>query len=1159
MKKTLNFKNLLSEYGEYSDFCAALKTGKTPVSLAGVVESALGQFIFGATDDKKTIVITYSDQEAKQLVFDLELYTDNVRLYPAKEYVFFEIDAQNRHSENMRLEALSNMQKNGGITVTSVEALLQFTIPPKTLKENTLNLKIGDMIDPVELAERLVKMGYIREEEVSGKGQFSLRGGILDVFSPQEENPCRIEFFDIEIDSIRNFDTMTQRSFGNIEETCVIPCRELSEYDREALITKLEEEIKKLKRKKSDQTKTIENIESDIEKLSQKVELSSICRYIGVIYDEIPTLLDYIDSDTLVFLIEPKRVNERAKTLVWEQSEIIEDLSAKGLLLSECTKLWESYDKAVEKLQSQKLVSVNALTHTTINYNYNSIFNFVTKTTVSLHGKVEYLYDDLVKRQEAKETVVILASNRLRGENLAGTLNDKGIKCRYIHDDAEFEKGEIVILRGELAKGFEVPEIGFTLISDREIFSVGIKKSKRRAENANRLKSYTDINVGDFVVHRAHGIGEYKGIKKMTAAGVTKDYLHIAYRGTDSLYVPVDQLDMLYKYSGKEGTTRLSKLGGSEWNKTKQRVREATSDMAKQLVSLYAQRANTKGYAFSCDTPWQRDFEDRFLYQETEDQLRSIEEVKKDMESEKPMDRLLCGDVGYGKTEVALRAAFKAATDSKQVAYLCPTTILAMQQYETFSKRMEKFPIKVEMLSRFRTQAEQTRILKKLKTGEIDIIIGTHRILQKDLEFKDLGLLIIDEEQRFGVAHKERLKELKKNVDVLSMTATPIPRTLHMSMVSVRDMSLLETPPENRYPVATYVLEHREDVLIDAMKKEISRGGQVFYLYNRVAGIYRTAEWIKKQIPEANVAVGHGKMNEDELEDIMYDMVNGKTDILVCTTIIETGLDIPNANTIIIENADKMGLAQLYQLRGRVGRSARNAYCYLTYKRDGILSETAEKRLSAIKEFTEFGSGFKIAMRDLEIRGAGDILGAQQHGHIDSVGYDMYCKILAESVKEAQGLEVKDEVSTNIDIKVDAFIPERYIKSSNIRIDTYKRIAAIENEDDASEVTDELCDRFGDLPVPAHNLIMIAEIKVLANNIGIEDVVEKGEYIHFEFNDNALLPQYVQYIIQNHSKNAVISALKKPTIKYRYGDKKKMLANIKFILQRLNELHNTDI
>lgn len=1158
MEKSLNFKNLLSEYSEYSDFCAALKSGKTPISLSGVVDSAVAQVIFGANENRKTLVITYSDKEAKQLLFDLELYTENAFLFPTKEYLFFEIDAHDRHSENMRLEALLNMQKKGGIIVTSIEALLQFTISPEMLYENTLDLAVGNALDPEELSKKLVKMGYTREEEVSGKGQFSLRGGILDVFSPQEESPVRIEFFDIEIDSMRSFDVMTQRSFGNIEKACIIPCLELSDFDREKVISKLESEIKKLKRKKSDCQSLIENLEKDAEKLRQAGNLSSVCRYIGVIFDEIPTILDYLDDKSLVFLIEPKRVAERAKTLTWEQNEIIKELSDKGLLISGYKKLWQSYEYAVNVLQNLPLVSINSLTHSAINYNYNSIFNFITKTTISLHGKAEYLYDDLKKRQEAKETIVVLASNRLRGENLAGTLNDKGIKCRYIHDDAQFAKGETVILRGELSKGFEFPEIGFTLISDREIFSQGIKKSKRRAENANRLKAYTDINVGDYVVHRAHGIGEYKGIKKITAGGVTKDYLHIAYRGTDSLYVPVDQLDMLYKYSGKENT-RLSKLGGSEWNKTKQKVREATSDMAKQLVSLYAARSASKGHAFSADTPWQRDFEDRFLYQETEDQLRSIEEVKRDMESEKPMDRLLCGDVGYGKTEVALRAAFKAAMDSKQVAYLCPTTILAMQQYETFLKRMEKFPIKVEMLSRFRTQSEQTKILKKLKTGEIDIIIGTHRLLQNDLQFHDLGLLIVDEEQRFGVAHKERLKELKKNVDVLSMTATPIPRTLHMSMVSVRDMSLLETPPENRYPVTTYVLEHKEDVITDAMKKELSRGGQVFYLYNRVSGIYRTAEWIKKQIPEANVAVGHGKMSEDELEDIMYDMINGKTDILVCTTIIETGLDIPNANTIIIENADKMGLAQLYQLRGRVGRSSRNAYAYLTYKRDKILSETAEKRLSAIKEFTEFGSGFKIAMRDLEIRGAGDILGAQQHGHIDSVGYDMYCKILSDSVKEAQGISVKDDVQTTIDIKVDAFIPERYIKSNTVRIDTYKRIAAIECADDASEVTDELNDRFGDLPVPAYNLIMIAEIKALANNIGIENVVENGTSVHFEFREGSFLPEYVQFIIEKHSKDMIISAMGKPTIKYRYGDKKKMLTNIKFILQCLNELHNGNI
>lgn len=1155
MEKRMNFKNLLSEYKEYSDFCAAIKKGQTPVSVAGVVQSAMPHFIFEACEDKKTLVITYSDMEAKQLASDLELYSENVHLFPTKEYVFFNIDAQNRHSENTRLETLYHI-KEGGITVASLEAALQFTIPKDKFDKHIIEFDLSCDYDLELLSDSLVNMGYVREEEVSGKGQFALRGGILDIFSPHMENPVRIEFFDTQIDSIREFDAETQRSIGVLENCTAIACRELVDYGKDDLLGKLDDLVKRLKRKKTDQSALTQNIEADIEELSESGELSSIHKYLGLIFDEIPTIVDYFDDDSIVFLLEPKRIAERVKTFEWEQGEILDDLAQKSLIPEKSKGLWAKYEDIVARLQNLPLVSINSLTHSAINYTYNSIFNFNTKTTVSLHGKVDYLYDDLLLRKKTGATVVVLASNRSRGENLAGTLSEKGIKCRYIHSNPEFEKGEIVIVRGEAGKGFEYPDLNFIMISDREIFDAAKKKSRRRMENTSRLKSYTDINVGDYVVHRSHGIGEYKGIKKMEVAGVSKDYLHIAYRGTDSLYVPVDQLDMLYKYSGGgEKKLRLNKLGGTEWDKTKQKVKSATGDMAKQLVSLYAAREHTKGHAFSEDTPWQRDFEDTFLYQETEDQLRSIEEVKRDMESDKPMDRLLCGDVGYGKTEVALRAAFKAAMDSKQVAYLCPTTILAMQQYETFSKRMGDFPIKVEMLSRFRTQAEQKKILKKLKTGEIDIIIGTHRILQKDLEFKDLGLLIIDEEQRFGVAHKERLKELKKNVDVLSMTATPIPRTLHMAMVSVRDMSLLETPPENRYPVATYVLEHNPDVLIDAMKKEISRGGQVFYLFNRVQGIYRVAEWIKSQIPDANVAVGHGKMREDELEDIMYDMVNGSTNILVCTTIIETGLDIPNANTIIIENADKMGLSQLYQLRGRVGRSTRSAYAYLTYRRDGMLSETAEKRLSAIREFTEFGSGFKIAMRDLEIRGAGDILGAEQHGHIDSVGYDMYCKILADSVREVQGEDAKEDFATSVDFAVDAFIPERYIRSNNIRIDTYKRIAAIENEDDASEITDELIDRFGDMPKACVNLLEVALIKSLAHSIGIGDISQKGNFVIFEFAEAETLSEFVQFIIENYPKNIVIGASAKPTLKYKIDDSKKMLSNIKFLLHQLNELH----
>ncbi|MDD6736444.1 MAG: CarD family transcriptional regulator, partial [Clostridiales bacterium] len=729
----MNFSNLLSEYKEYSDFCAALKRGETPVSVAGIVDSADAQFIFETAGGRKTLVITYSDIEAAQLLSDMSLFTEKTALFPSKEYLFFDIDAHDHYSEYKRLAALLAARENG-IVITSLEALVQFTLPPKALEQYTVTLRQDGEQDPEELCEMLVRMGYSREDEVSGTGQFALRGGILDVFSPRWENPVRIEFFDIQVDSIREFDVMTQRSIGTLDNVTIIPCTELLDYDREALSARLSDTVKRLKRKKSDQSAVIENIENDIERIKSGSPPGSMCKYLGLIFDKIPTLLDYFDDSSLVFLMEPKRIAERAKSLEWEQGEIIEDLSQKNLIAPDFANMWASYADISAQLQGLPLISVNSLTHSSINYTYKSIFNFSTKTTVSLHGKIDYLYSDLISRRKEGATVIVLASNRARGENLAGTLADKGIKCRYMHEAGEFEKGEIIILRGETGKGFEYPDLNFVLISDREIFDAEKKKSRRRLENANRIKSYTDINVGDYVVHRAHGIGRYLGIKKITVKGVTKDYLHIAYRGTDSLYVPVDQLDMLYKYSGNtDKELRLNKLGGTEWNKAKQRVRASTRDMAKQLAALYAERQQTKGFCYSADTPWQRDFEDTFPYQETEDQMRSIEEVKRDMESPKPMDRLLCGDVGYGKTEVALRAAFKAVMDSKQVAYLCPTTILAMQHHETFVNRMRNFPVKVEMLSRFRTAAEQTKIIKKLKTGEIDIIIGTHRLLSKDV------------------------------------------------------------------------------------------------------------------------------------------------------------------------------------------------------------------------------------------------------------------------------------------------------------------------------------------------------------------------------------------------------------------------------------------
>ena len=1154
----MNFKNLLSEYKEYSDFSAALKNGKTPISVAGVVEAAWGQFIYQTAYTKRTLVIAQNDREAEQIAENLRFFCDRIFLFPPKEYVFFDVDARDRHSENARLAALCGIL-DGGIAVASADSLLSFTISRKGLEENTLKIEQDGEYDIDELLGKLVRMGYSREEEVLGKGQFALRGGILDVFSPQSENPVRIEFFDIQVDSIREFDAETQRSFENIEETKIIPCSEFADFDAEMLSEKLSLLIKKLKRKKNTGKELLENAEHDLESIENGIIPKSLCKYAGVVFDKIPTIADYFDDDDIVFLAEPKRVAERVKSLEWEISEQLKELTERNLISKDFGRMWADYSEISGQLQGKRLVSLNTLSHSSINYSYKAIFNFVTKTTVSFHGRIDYLYDDLEKSVGRQQTTVILANSTSRGENLAGNLKERGIKCRFLKEKCDFEKGETVILRGKLSKGFEYPEMSFTLISEQEIFDASKKQTRRKADSKNRLKSYTDINPGDYVVHRAHGIGKYMGIKKITLSGITKDYLHIAYRGTDSLYVPVDQLDMLYKYAGgdTEKELRLNKLGGSEWDKTKQKVRTATNDMARQLAELYAERESTKGFAFSEDTPWQRDFEDTFPYHETEDQIRSIEEVKRDMQKDKPMERLLCGDVGYGKTEVALRAAFKAATDSKQVAYLCPTTILAMQQYETFSARMKDFPIRIEMLSRFRTAAEQKKILKKLKTGEIDIIIGTHRLLQNDVAFKDLGLLIIDEEQRFGVAHKERLKELKKNIDVLSMSATPIPRTLHMAMLSVRDMSLLESPPENRYPVTTFVLEYNGEAILDAIKRELSRGGQVFYLFNRVKGIYRVAEWLKTQLPEASIAVGHGKMNENELEDIMYDMVNGKTDILVCTTIIETGLDIPNANTIIVENADRMGLSQLYQLRGRVGRSQRNAFAYFTYRKDELLSETAERRLAAIKEFTEFGSGFKIAMRDLEIRGAGDILGAEQHGHIDAVGYDMYCKILEESVRRMQGLPEKAEITTSIDLNIDAYIPEKYIKSSNLRIDAYKRIAVIETEEDIRDVSDELIDRFGEPPKPVRNLMEIAVIKAMANSIGIAEISQKDDRILFTFADNMLTGDIVQLILDEYYNTCTINP-KKPVINYKPEAQGRLITNIKFLLQRIIELHKQD-
>ena len=1145
----MNLFGFLDEYKPYRQLKDALKKNKTPVSVSGIVDSAIPHLISSLTEESPTFVITYSELEAGIIAKELQVYADRVYVYPDKEYVYYNIDAKNHEREFTRLKVLNEIS-NGGVFVLPISACNSYTLSYEKFRELSFEIKVSEVYDIEEISKKLNLIGYTREDMTEAVGQYSIRGGILDVFTPCAEYPVRIEFFDNEVDSVRKFDSVTQRSLENIDECRIIPASELCMTKMEK--DRLHEFIYNAKKSKKCSNELFDTLVGDLERLTENTNFPAIDKYIGVIYDNIPTICDYITPESTVFVIEPKRINERGKTLEWEQSERYSEFAEKGILPPKCSKMFKEIKDIYSVFEHSKMVSINLLTHTSINFKYKELIDFVTRSTISFHGKVDYLYDDLRAWKKEGATVVIAVNGKTRCKNLVGTLKQNGFEANLTELNSEFRKGEMVVISAQSKKGFEYPECGFVFIAEQDIFNAERKRRERKIDSAKRLKSYTDIKVGDFVVHRAHGIGEYCGIKKMTVSGITKDYLHIKYQGTDVLYVPVDQMELLYKYVGNsEKTIKLNKLGGTDWSNTKKKVKASTKDMAKQLVALYAERERTRGFAFSEDTPWQREFEDAFGYDETDDQLRSIEEVKRDMENTKPMDRLLCGDLGYGKTEIALRAAFKAVCDSKQVAYLCPTTILAMQHYETFKRRMTDFPIRVAMLSRFCTAKEQKEILKKLKTGEIDVLIGTHRILQKDVVYKDIGLLIIDEEQRFGVADKEKIKEMKKAVDVLSMTATPIPRTLHMAMVSIRDMSLLETPPGNRYPVETFVLEHNPIVLADAMKKELARGGQVFYLYNRIKGIYTVAETIKKLIPEARVSVGHGKMKEDELEDIMYDMVNGNTDILVCTTIIETGLDIPNANTIIIENADKMGLSQLYQLRGRVGRSNRSSYAYMTYKRDGVLSETAQKRLSAIREFTEFGSGFKIAMRDLEIRGAGDILGAQQHGHMDAVGYDMYCRILAESVREERGTVEAQNFDVSVDISVDAYIPEKYIGNVNQRIDVYKQIAAISSSDEKSDITDELIDRFGDVPKSVMNLIEIAYIKTIAAECGVCEISEKPKGFVFKFDKSAFDTDKVLEVIRKYPKNIKLSNTDIPEFVFFDKEIKNKLSVIKTVLNAM--------
>lgn len=1162
----------LLEIKEYTDVLEDVKKGM-PATVTGPSESQKAHMACAlcAHLGLKGIYIAYNEMQARKMFEDISFFFGREAvLFTSREIMLHDVEAKSYDSIYERIETLYRIVNDDyRFIVTSAEALCQKLIDKELFEESIISLASGERIDLSLFAQKLVAIGYERVSTVEGKSQFAVRGGIIDIFPVNSDAAIRIELFDDEIDSLRSFDTMTQRSLENLEKAVILPARELIYplHLRDTILERishdLEEQIKKVgdKNSKSQIERLEAKIGADIERFRQEYYFAGMDRYIPYIIEKPFTITEYIDSGILTFVDEPKRFRQRLDSLLMESNEMCRGFLENGQLLAGSFDIFFDYDYLWDRLNKGKnTLYFSALPHD--EEQEVKTESITSKLLNSYQGHMEILTEDINHWKKSNARVVILSGTKSRGEMLIGTLRTKDIEAVYVEElDRDIQPGEVVITHGILNRGFEYPGIGFVIVSGKELFGQDRKLRKYKSDKSKgqKISVFTDLNVGDYVVHQLHGIGKYIGIEQLVVESIKKDYLKIQYNEGDYLYVPTNQLDLIQKYIGSEGKKpRLSKLGGTEWLKTRAKAKESLRELAQELIKLYAQREAAKGHSFGRDTVWQKQFEELFPYQETEDQLKCIEEIKKDMESPKPMDRLLCGDVGYGKTEVAMRAVFKAVMEGKQVAYLVPTTVLAQQQYSSFSERMKDFPVTVEVISRFRTQAEQKKIIKGVKTGSVDVLIGTHRLLQKDIFYKDLGLLVVDEEQRFGVTHKERIKSIKANIDVLTLTATPIPRTLHMSLVGIRDISTIEDPPEERYPVQTYVMEYNNGVIREAINREMSRGGQVFYLYNRVRSINIKAAEIQKLVPDARVATAHGQMNETELENIMFQFVNGEYDVLVCTTIIESGLDMPNVNTIIVEDADRMGLAQLYQLRGRVGRSSKLAYAYITYKKDKVLSEIAEKRLQAIKEFTEFGSGFKIAMRDLQIRGAGNLLGPQQHGHIDSVGYDMYCRLLAEAVNELRGMPAtEEEVEISIDINVSAYIDNDYISDENQKIDMYKKIASINDEQDVLDAEDELMDRYGEIPQPVSDLLKIAYIKSLSKACGFSSIQEKNDVVIFQYAENGNINfEGLGRLMDKYRRKLLFTASSRPYITFKTAgaSRGELLEIIKILLQDIKKL-----
>lgn len=1171
------FEKPLRELKDFEDLSKDLEKKAGPIAASGCMDSQKVHLMYEAAKNAgMKLVVTYDDTRAREIFEDLSYFDTNVWLYPARDLLFFNADIHGNLLTKQRMTVFRRlMEETSGWVVTTIDGLMDHLLPLKYMKHQVLSVQSGQTIEVETWKKRLLELGYERMGQVDGMGQFSVRGGIIDVFPLTEELPIRIELWDDEVDSIRTFDLESQRSIDQLEEIQIYPATEmaLTKDQIEEGIEAIQKEIKKYEKDLKAQTKVEEAlrirsiINELLEGLKEGFKQQGLDGYIHYFCPDSVSFFEYFHKDdSAIFLDEPERLKEKGETVEMEFRESMIHRLENGYLLPGQTSLLFTAKEMLARTQTKSTVYLTGLEQKLTGFTVKNRYSFQVKNVSAYQNGFELLIKDLSRWKKEGYRVVLLSASRTRASRLAGDLREYDLRA-YCPDDGgedhEVKPGEILVTYGKLHRGFEYPMIKFIVITEGDMFGGEKKKRKKKktAYEGTKIQNFSDLSIGDYVVHEDHGLGVYRGIEKIEQDGVIKDYLKVEYADNGNLYLPATRLDGIQKYAGAEAKKpKLNRLGGEQWNKTKTRVKSAVKEIAKDLVMLYAARQQTHGFQYCGDTVWQKEFEEMFPYDETEDQWDAIEATKEDMESKKIMDRLICGDVGYGKTEIALRAAFKAVQDGKQVVYLVPTTILAQQHYNTFAQRMKDFPIRVDLMSRFRTPGQIKKTIEDLNRGMVDIVIGTHRVLSKDVLFKDLGLLIIDEEQRFGVTHKEKIKQLKDNIDVLTLTATPIPRTLHMSLVGIRDMSVLEEPPVDRMPIQTYVMEHNDEMVREAIHRELSRDGQVYYVYNRVSNIDEIANHIAKLVPEANVTFAHGQMHEHELEKIMFDFVNGEIDVLVCTTIIETGLDIPNANTMIIQDADRMGLSQLYQLRGRVGRSSRISYAFLMYKRDKLLREEAEKRLQAIREFTELGSGIKIAMRDLEIRGAGNVLGAEQHGHMESVGYDLYCKLLNQAVLELKGERKEEETyNTVVDCDIDAYIPTSYIKNEYQKLDIYKRISSIESEDEYMDMQDELMDRFGDIPKPVENLLKVAAIKALAHSAYVIEVNINKQEVRLTMYKNAKLKvEGIPKIVEQYRGDLKFLMGEEP--RFTYLDRKKnlstdiMIGQAEVLLKQIGEL-----